>query len=86
MLTRRQASSRGEVPIAATGTKTVCCQSHWRVRYRLSMMGRVVSGIVLGTENSAAVWGYCGMNGCRRLPVGSEAARGGCYKKGILGS
>lgn len=86
MLITFEGGSRGEVPIAGPRAKTVCCQSHWRVRYRLSMMGRVVSGIVLGTENSAAVWGYCGMNGCRRLPVGSEAARGGCYKKGILGS
>ena len=76
---------RGVLPIAASPGKAIGCQSQWRVQSRVPLATRAVRGIVLGTENSAAVWGYCGMQGCRHMPVGLDAAWGRLYNKGILG-
>ncbi|MGF6832577.1 hypothetical protein QF015_000742 [Paenarthrobacter sp. TE4293] len=74
-----------DLPIARPVVKAVVCQSQWIARSRVSLVGRVVRGIVLGTENSAAVWGYCGMHGCRHMSVGPDVAGGRLYIKGILG-
>lgn len=85
MLTVIKVRRGADLPIAQPVVKAVVCQSQWIARSRVSSIGRGVRGIVLGTENSAAVWGYCGMHGCRHVSVGPDAAGGRLYIKGILG-
>ena len=85
MLSFIKVTDGAHLPIARPVVKAVVCQSQWIARSRVSSIGRGVRGIVLGTENSAAVWGYCGMQGCRHMPVGLDAAWGRLYNKGILG-
>lgn len=85
MLTVAKVKRGALLPIARPVIKAVVCQSQWIARSRVSLAGRRARGIVLGTENSAAVWGYCGMHGCRHVSVGPDVAGGRLYIKGILG-